>query len=664
MALTPEQYIDQKIDRNIKTILENIKPSERVGEIRVSRIQRILCIGYNQACHTLDEMNRRGLIEHDKPCNTMGIYRGKTQFELGIDQRELIVDNFAGGGGASSGIEDAVNHPVDIAINHDPDAIAMHKTNHPLTKHYCESVWDVDPVEVCAGRPVGLAWFSPDCKHFSKAKGGKPVEKAIRGLAWIAVRWSLLVRQRITMLENVEEFTTWGPIDEHGQPIKARAGETFEGFKLALSTGLKPNHPAWKEAIEALGIQHDINAKLKLFRGLGYTVEHRELRACDYGAPTIRKRFFLIARCDGQTIVWPEPTHGDPNKPETKSKKLRPWRTAAECIDWSIPCPSIFERARPLAENTLRRIAKGIQKFVIESNEPFIVTCNHSGDHFRGQGINEPMKTVTASRDAHGLVMPVLSPFITEHANASSQRNMPADEPLRTICAQVKGGHFAIVAPVIARQFGNSTANDITDPLGTVTAGGGGKSQLVAAFMTKFRNGSTGYELDTPVHTITSGGEQKRLGTANTQALVTSHMIKLRGTNIGSPVTEPVHTVTAGGLHLGEVRAFLIKYYGTNIGHSLNEPLQTITAKHRFGLVMIHGEPYQIVDIGMRMLEPHELFAAQGFASNYIIDVDSTGTRYPKAKQVARCGNSVPPPLATALVRANYKEPSKLAVAA
>ena len=563
----------------------------------------------------------------------MGIYRGKTQFELGIDQRELIVDNFAGGGGASSGIEDAVNHPVDIAINHDPDAIAMHKTNHPLTKHYCESVWDVDPVEVCDGRPVGLSWFSPDCKHFSKAKGGKPVEKSIRGLAWVAVRWALLVRQRITMLENVEEFTTWGPIDEHGQPIKSRAGETFDGFKRALSTGLKPNHPAWKEAIEALGIQFDIRSKLKLFKGLGYTVDHRELRACDYGAPTIRKRFFLIARCDGQPIVWPSPTHGDPKKPETKTMKLKPWRTAAECIDWSITCPSIFERSRPLAENTLRRIAKGIQKFVIEVEQPFIVDS--------------------------------VAPFITEHANASSQRNMAVDEPLRTICAQVKGGHFAVVAPVIARQFGNSTANDITDPLGTVTAGGGGKSQLVAAFMTKFRNGSTGYELDTPVHTITSGGEQKRLGTANTQALVTSHMIKLRGQNIGSPITEPVHTVTAGGLHLGEVRAFLIKYYGNEqSGVSLVEPMHTITAKDRLGLVMVQGEPYQIVDIGMRMLEPHELFAAQGFSSNYIIDVDSTGKQYPKAKQVARCGNSVPPPLATALVRANYNESNSMAVAA
>ena len=592
----------------------------------------------------------------------MGIYRGKTQFELGIDQRELIVDNFAGGGGASSGIEDAVNHPVDIAINHDPDAIAMHKTNHPLTKHYCESVWDVDPVEVCDGRPVGLSWFSPDCKHFSKAKGGKPVEKSIRGLAWVAVRWAQAVKPRIIMLENVEEFTTWGPIDEHGQPIKARAGETFDGFKRALSTGLKPNHPAWQEAIEALGIQFDISAKLKLFKGLGYTVDHRELRACDYGAPTIRKRFFMIARCDGHPIMWPAQTHGDPKKPETNTMKLKPWRTAAECIDWSISCQSIFERSRPLAENTLKRIAKGIQKFVIESNEPFIVKCNHTStktryEAFRGQTVNEPLQTVTQS-PGFAIVEPTLAPFLAGNGGGEYQaKPRSLDKPAHTVLTTSR---VCLVAPVIARQFGNSTANDITDPLGTVTAGGGGKSQLVAAFLAKHYGGNytgAGSSLEEPLHTVT---------TTDHNALVTSHLLKLRGTcQHGQPVTDPMPTVTAGGLHVGEVRAFLIKYYGNEqSGVSLVEPMHTITAKDRLGLVMVQGEPYQIVDIGMRMLEPHELFAAQGFSRNYIIDVDSTGMRYPKAKQVARCGNSVPPPLATALVRVNYKEPSKLAVAA
>ena len=537
--------------------------------------------------------------------------------------REIIVDNFAGGGGASTGIEMATGRSVDIAINHDPDAIAMHKTNHPDTEHYCESVWDINPREAVNGRPVALVWLSPDCKHFSKAKGGKPVEKKIRGLAWIALKWAATVKPRVIMLENVEEFQTWGPLID-GKPCPKRKGRTFESFKNAL-------------------------------RRQGYIVEHRELKACDYGAPTIRKRLFLVARRDGQKIIWPKPTHGDPKSKEVKSGKLQPWRTAAECIDWSLPCPSIFERKKPLAENTLKRIAKGIQRFVIDSPEPFIVKCNHTSnkskyDTFRGQSIDEPLHTIT---QRHG---------------------------------------FALVSPTIARQFGASVGHKATDPLGTITPGGMGKSQLVAAFlsrigqtggnghyindandslttvttkaehllvsafMTKFRNGSVGFSLKTPLHTITAGGDQKRLGTANTQGLVTSHLIKLKGSNIGQKVDEPIHTITAGGLHFGEVRSFLLKYYGTNIGHKPDQPLQTITAKHRFGLVTVAGEDYQIVDIGMRMLQPHELFKAQGFPDDYIIDVDHTGKAYPKAKQVARCGNAVPPPFAEHLVRANLPE--------
>ncbi|WP_417705399.1 DNA cytosine methyltransferase [Rheinheimera aquimaris] len=572
--------------------------------------------------------------------------------------RGLIVDNFAGGGGASTGIEMAIGRSVDIAINHDPDAIAMHTINHPGTLHYCESVFDVDPVKATAGRPVDLAWFSPDCKHFSKAKGGKPVSREIRGLAYIAIRWAMRVRPRVIMLENVEEFKTWGPVVEcpntgNAQPCPDRKGETFKAFVAMLSTGVEANHPALQECADVLGLVDTA----KLIRGLGYKVEWRELRACDYGAPTIRKRLFLVARCDGMPIVWPEATHGAPDSATVIAGQLQPYRTAAECIDWSIPCPSIFERKKPLAENTMRRIAKGIQRFVIDAAQPFIVTCNHSGAHFRGQGLDKPFNTVLASRDAHGLVVPTLTPFITEHANASSQRNMPADEPLRTICAEVKGGHFAVVAPVIARQFGKSVGHPVNEPSGSITAGGGGKSQLVAAFMTKFRNGSVGFPLSEPVHTITAGGEQKRLGTANTQAVVTSHLVKLRGTcKDGQPVTEPMPTVTSGGNHVGEVRAFLLKYYGTNIGHPVTEPLQTVTTKHRFGLVMVHGEPYEIVDIGMRMLEPHELFAAQGFRADYVISIDQNGKPIPKAKQVARCGNAVPPPFAEALVRANLPE--------
>lgn len=424
----------------------------------------------------------------------------------------------------------------------------------------------------------------------------------------------------------------------------------------------------------------------------GYQVDWKELRACNFGAPTIRKRLFLIARRDGQPITWPKPTHGAPDSLPVKSGKLLPYRTAAECIDWSIPCPSIFDRKRPLAENTMRRIALGIQKFVLDNPDPFIVTCNHSGQHFRGQSLQEPMKTITASRDAHGLVSPVLSPFIatlahgegsgktkrwgtgvreidqslptitasggyalvapfiTEHANASNQRNIPIDEPLRTQCAAVKGGHFAMVAPVIARQFGNSIGHSPLSPLGTITSGGGGKSQLVTAHLSPQYGGGyqgAGQPILKPVPTITG---------IDHNALVTSNLIKLRGTNTGSKTDEPMHTITAGGLHIGEVRAFILKYYGTNIGHKVDEPLQTITAKHRFGLVTVKGETYQIVDIGMRMLQPHELFKAQGFPDDYIIDVDHTGKRYPKTKQVARCGNAVPPPFAEHLVKANLPE--------
>lgn len=538
-----------------------------------------------------------------------------------IPTQELIIDNFAGGGGASTGIELATGRSVDIAINHDPAAIAMHRANHPETEHYCESVWDVDPREVTGGRPVGLVWLSPDCKHFSKAKGGKPVEKGIRGLAWVAVRWAATVRPRVIMLENVEEFKTWGPLMKDGYPDPDQKGRTFNCFVNAL-------------------------------RRQGYRVEWKELRACDYGAPTIRKRLFLVARRDGRPIVWPEPTHGDPESEEVKSGKLQPWRTAAEIIDWSLPCPSIFERKKPLAENTMRRIARGLQKFVFDNPRPFVIKVNHSKDDtFRGQEIDQPLQTITA-KNGWGIVIPhitkfrggatghpmsdplhtitsgagaerpagaahamgLVAAFLTQyHSYDDSARGQTLDRPLLT---QDTSNRYGLVTAHIARHFGESVGSALDKPIGTVTAGGGGKS-----------------------------------------AVVTSHLVKMRGTNIGQPITSPLQTITAGGLHFGEVRAFLLKYYGSaDNGQNLGDPLHTVTTKDRFGLVTIHGVDYQIVDIGMRMLEPHELFAAQGFPSNYIIDVDADGVRYPKSAQVARCGNAVPPPFAEALVRANLPE--------
>jgi DNA (cytosine-5)-methyltransferase 1 len=604
--------------------------------------------------------------------------------------KEIIVDNFAGGGGASTGIEMAIGRSVDIAINHDPNAIAMHTTNHPDTLHYCESVFDIDPVAATSGRPVGLAWFSPDCRHFSKAKGSKPVKKEIRGLAWIVLRWALSVRPRVMMLENVEEFKTWGPLltndDGTQQPDPARAGETFEAFCGMLSGGIPADHPALAEACEFLGIEPASEHGKRLICGLGYNVDYRELRACDYGAPTIRKRFFMVMRCDGLQVTWPEATHADPKSPAVQAGKLKPWRTAAECIDWSIPCPSIFERKKPLAENTLRRIARGLERFVINNPEPFIVKCNHTStktryECFRGQSIDEPLHTITRT-PGFAVVQPFLvgaggpkysakprsteqpmntlcntnhSALITPYIARIGQTGFGGDrmaydatDPLTTVVS--KAEHL-LVAPVIARQFGNSVGHGADEPSGTITAGGGGKSQLVSAFLAKHFGGNytgPGANLDEPAHTIT---------TVDHHALVTSNLIKMRGTNIGQRTDTPLQTVTAGGNHFGEVRAFLLKYYGNEKeGVSLNDPLHTVTTNDRFGLVTVEGIDYQIVDIGMRMLQPHELYAAQGFPDWYIIDQDFRGVKYAKDKQVARCGNAVPPPFAEALVRANLPE--------
>lgn len=572
--------------------------------------------------------------------------------------REIIVDNFAGGGGASIGIALAIGRSVDIAINHDPVAVAMHKANHPETKHYCESVWDVDPRKVADGRPVGLCWLSPDCKHFSKAKGGKPVEKNIRGLAWVAVRWAATVKPRVIILENVEEFRTWGPLLETGMPDPKQKGRTFKAFVHALQRQ-------------------------------GYKVDWRELRACDYGTPTIRKRLFLIARCDGKPIVWPKPTHGDPDSDKVKSGKLKPWRTAAEIIDWSIPCPSIFERKRPLADNTMRRIARGIQKFVIENPQPFIVKPNHTTtkgiyDCFRGQSLNDPLQTITSSPG-----FALVTPFISRQFGKSVGHEVGV--PLGTVTAGGSGKSALICPTLIQTGYGEREGQaprvpGLDKPLGTVVAGGQ-KHALVSAFLMQYhqekqKHEARGQVMDRPVLTLDTsnryavvaasiakhyGGNYSGPGSAmdaplptittvDHNALVTSHMVKLRGTNIGHRTDEPLHTITAGGLHLGEVRAFLLKYYGSEDGQAIGGPLHTVTTKDRFGLVTVEGHDYQIVDIGMRMLEPHELFAAQGFPANYITDRDEHGRPLSKAAQVAKCGNAVPPPFAEHLVRANLPE--------
>ena len=461
---------------------------------------------------------------------------------------EIIVDCFAGGGGWSTGIEQATGEPVDIAVNHDPDAILMHKTNHPYTEHYQDDIYMIDPQTVCRGRAVGWAHFSPDCKHFSKAKGKKPVDKKIRGLAWIALRWAGTVRPRIISLENVTEFQTWGPLNRQRHPLKKKKGKTFEKF-------------------------------IQQLRDLEYDVEWRELTACDYGAPTTRTRFFLIARRDGRPIAWPKATHGP---------GLIPYRSAAEIIDWSIPCPSIFDRKPPLVENTLKRIARGLQKFVIDDPKPFIL-----------------------QRDKDGMLTPYIA--MIGQTGFSKDRSRSLEDSLSTIVT--KQEHL-LVTPYLMQYHSYEDAARgqlITDPLLTVD-------------------------------------------TSNRYAVIAPYMIHMYGTSTGRSVKEPTGTITAHGQHIAQVQAFLIKYYGSGTGQSLNEPLDTVVSKDRFGLVMIYGELYQIYDIGMRMLTPRELYLAQGFPVDYIIDHDYIGKKYPKDKQVARCGNAVPPPFAVALVRANWPE--------
>lgn len=590
--------------------------------------------------------------------------------------RELFVDNFAGGGGASTGIELAIGRSVDIAINHDPDAIAMHKINHPRTKHYCEDVWQVDPVEACAGKPVALAWFSPDCKHFSRAKGGKPVDKNIRGLAWVAVKWAYYVRPRVLMMENVPEIITWGPLGEDSKPIKERAGETFAGFLLALTKGIPLHHPAFEEMCDSLGIDVTSQMAMDLTKGLGYEIEYNTLKSCDYGAPTTRTRFYMIARCDGKKIVWPKPTHGPRKGEKVKAGKLLPYRTAAECIDWTIPAVSIFEREKPLAENTLRRIARGIQKFVIENPEPFIVSVNHAGEGFRGQKIDQPLQTVTA-KHGYGVVVPTIMCNNTNNTGAS------ADSPLPTVTT---GNRNYLVAPAIVpvgygeREGQQPRVNSVEEPLGTIVSSG--KHYVVAPTLIQYHSETAkdevrGQELDEPLMTQDTSnryalsvahimknyaGNYQGAGSdvsdpldtitaKDHNSLVTAHILTLRNNMDGQPADEPLTTVSCSGAHHAEVQAFLEKYFRHDGASSDN-----------YAVVNIHGEEYIITDIKMRMLQPRELFNCQGFPEDYVIDLEVDGKPYPKSKQVARCGNAVTPPVPAALVRANLPEQCRMEV--
>jgi DNA (cytosine-5)-methyltransferase 1 len=643
----------------------------------------------------------------------------------GAGRFEIVVVSFAGGGGSSLGIEDGFGRAVDVAVNHDADAVAMHMLNHPHTRHYCQNVLKVDPVEATGGRPVGLFWASPDCKHFSRAKGSQPVEKKIRDLAWVVVRWAARVAPRVIMLENVREFEDWGPLVPKVSP---------DGTPHLRKDG----RPKMVPDPTRKGIT--FRRWVGQLRALGYQVEWRRLNAADYGAPTTRVRLFVVARRDGAPIVWPEPTHGP--------GRAKPWRSASEIIDWSLPCHSIFltpeqvkERGlrcnRPLKEKTMKRIAMGLRRFVFDNPRPFIVRADHGGDHFRGQGLDRPLATVTGSH-GYGLVAPFMTAQFGE-AKEQVPRVHSAERPLPTITPRAGGG-FPVIAAHISQFFGGMVGKDPDAPLPTVTSidhhglvaaalvqynqekGEGdvrGQSLaaplntvvtenrfgLVSAFLGKHYGdrpdgtAQVGSPADGPVPTVTARGTQTMLTAANLvrigqhggngsysnaatdplttvvskqeHCLAVANMIRMNfGDKQAWGVDEPLRTVLAGANHHALVMAFLTKYFGNaRAGQGCDGPLHTITSKARFGLVTVRGQDYVIVDIGLRMLTPRELYRATGFPESYRIDPLVTRerktkggrtkvyqVRLGKSGQTKMCGNAVPPMLPAALVRANFPE--------
>ena len=697
-------------------------------------------------------------------------YKQLDHYQVRFDE-EAFIDLFSGGGGTSTGIEAATARPVFAAVNHDPDAIAQHMVNHPYTKHYQTSVWDVDPVTACEGRPVALLWASPDCKHFSKARGGKPVNKNIRSLSWVVLKWALDVRPRVLMMENVEEIQTWGPLIyvQRGRekvwiPDPEHSGETFMAFIGMLTTGVPADHPALEEACHYLHIGKDDPRRQKLVDGLGYKVEYRELVAADYGAPTTRKRFMLCGRCDGKPIVWPEKTHAPRNSELVKSGKCKPWRSAAEIIDWSLPSYSIFDTkeaikaqygvnaVRPLADNTMKRVICGVDKHSIKSLNPFIIQQKFNNP---AQDISNPLSTITAV-GAHELVSPVVAPFGVEcnHSggghvldlrdplntvtgkhtggvaqsvmvpwtvtNTSNSIGSPASQPVHTVTSagnqilasaslmcigQTGGGdrlrdvrepvptvvskqeacllsanliqyhtettenartadlhspintvdaanRYGLATAQLVEYYGNGQAVDVAEPLHTVTSHD--RDALVMAHVQKFYGGVIGSECPEPLPTVTA---------IDHNALCAAHVVEFKGQDLGQNLHRPLRTITASAGEFGVCRAVLAKVDGCrNLGHwpkiraLLNKYCGYSMAEDEIILLIIHGIAYFIADILLRMLTPRELYNAMGFPVDYIIDRDHLGKPYPKSKQVARCGNAVCPPMAEAMVRANFPE--------
>lgn len=583
----------------------------------------------------------------------------------------LIIDNFAGCGGASLGIEEAMGRPIDVAINHNPVAIGVHQVNHPKTLHLVEDVWSVarNPNYVTEGKPVDVAWFSPDCRHHSKAKGGRPVSKSVRGLAWVVVRWAVAVKPRLIVLENVEEFQDWGPLGVDDKPCPERRGQTFNLFVHRL-------------------------------RQVGYQVDWRELRACDYGAPTIRKRLFLVARLDMRP-VWPKPTHGKPGQLEVAAGVRKPWRTAAEIIDWSLPCPSIFltrEESRPLgikrplADATMRRIARGVVRYVLNNPKPFIVRFTQNGV---GQTTDEPLDTVMAGAPKFGVVEPeIIGPFVAGVGGRMGQSSpRDVDGPYQTATAKADA---VLVTPFLARTAHGDVGRDgkrrgqsvhpLSDPIGTVMGSrdhaiiaptliqtgygerpgqtprvpgldkplgtamaGGAKHAVVAAFLAQHNTDMVGHHPEKPLSTIVGKGCQ--------QGVVAAHLLSMKGNERrDSSIEEPAASVCAQGTHATLIATFLQKYYGSGAGTpGLPEPMHTATTKDRFALVKVEidGATYVIADIGMRMLTPRELARAQDFPDTYVLDRLPDGRPVTKTDQVRLIGNSVCRSLSRAIVSAN-----------
>lgn len=567
-------------------------------------------------------------------------------------EKELVVDLFAGGGGASTGIARAYREP-DVAVNHNPIALAVHRANHPKTAHYVADVYEVDPREATGGQPVAIIWASPDCRHHSKAKGGAPRDRGVRGLAWVVIRWLFITKSRLLFLENVEEFCDWGPIDDEGQPIKAERGRTFKAFIAAISTGLPADHPDMAEIMQAIGEFVPMEA---LVRGLGYNTEWRERIAANAGTPTIRKRLYLVARSDGKPIVWPAP-----KRHKKPTAKQHPWRTAAECIDWGNVGRTIF-RERPMAKNTMRRVAKGCYRHVLTSPKPFIVPMRGTSDaHTSTHGVDEALSTISAGGTHHALIQPVAAPFLTECANGSSQRNFDVQEPLRTQVAQVKGGHFAMVAAHMTAFGQNAAGSSPDEPVQTVMAGAA-RHGVVAAFFEQANGGfydGDGRAADSPLSTICQSGANQRL--------VNAYLVKYYGNEKdGISLTEPMHTLpTKDRVALVEV----VQVPDTLTPEQMEGARRCAAFMHEYlpehfkdpaEMVMVGG--YVLVDITLRMLQPPELKAAQGFDKDYIIDrglfVDPvTGAEewrdINKTDQVRLIGNSVCPDEAEVLVGAN-----------